>query len=60
MVSEARKKANAKYDAKAYYRISTRIRKENEEQFLQAVQKSGLSKNTFILQAINEYMKKFE
>lgn len=56
MVSQAKMKANHKYDAKTYDKFLLRMRKTETDRFLQAVQKSGLSKNAFILKAIENYI----
>ena len=53
-ISDAKKRANAKYDAKTYTRISLVLKKE-EKPIIQAhAQKTGESVNGFINRAIHE------
>lgn len=60
--TEAQKKANIKYESKAYDKILIRIRKENDpsglsrESIQQAADKDGKSLNGYILQAVKEKM----
>lgn len=62
--TEAQKKANIKYESKAYDKILVRIRKEDDpsglsrESIQQAADKDGKSLNGYILQAIREKMDK--
>ena len=56
-LTEAKYKANKKYDAKAYSQILLRVRKDsayNRERIQAAAEKAGASLNTFILDAIKE------
>lgn len=53
-MSEARKRANAKYNAKAYTKLMVRIRKEDEEEIRAAIEASGESVNGYILKAIRQ------
>ena len=58
--SEARIRANNKYNAKTYSNISIRIRKDHDivdlDILRQAADKSGESLNTYILNAIADRM----
>ena len=60
MVSEAKMKANHKYDAKAYDKFLLRMKKADTPRFLDAVAKSNLSKNAFIVQAIMHAIEQVE
>ena len=60
MVSEAKMKAIRKYDAKTYTKYGVRIKKTDEQRFLDAVAKSNLSKNAFIVQAIMNAIEQVE
>ena len=56
-LTEAKYKANKKYDAKAYSQILLRVRKDsayNRERIQAEAKKAGASLNTFILDAIKE------
>lgn len=59
-VSDARKRANNKYNKKAYDMIAFRIRKDGDivdaEMIRKAADKSGESLNTYILNAIADRM----
>jgi len=57
-MSEARKRANAKYNAKAYTKLMVRIRKEDEEEIRAAIEASGESVNGYILKAIRQRMER--
>ena len=57
-ISEARKRANAKYNAKAYTKLMVRIRKEDEEEIRAAIEASGESVNGYILKAIRQRMER--
>ncbi len=53
MLSDARKRANAKYNAKKYASKTVRLDKTyNEEVFLPYIQKRGFSENGFIVNAV--------
>jgi len=57
--SEARIRANAKYDAKAYSKILLRIRKDaaiNDEAIRAHAEAMGESVNGFIMRAVTETM----
>lgn len=45
---------NRRYNEEKYFRVNLTMPKEFETDFLQAVEKSGLSKNAFIKAAIME------
>ena len=53
-ISEARKRANAKYNAKAYKRVPLDVRKEDYEVVKMVADHLGESVNGFIKQAIKE------
>lgn len=57
-MSEARKRANAKYNAKAYTKLMVRIRKEDEDAIRAAIEASGESVNGYILKAIRQRMER--
>lgn len=57
-MSEAKKRANAKYDAKAYAKILLRIRAEEIDEIRAAIEASGESVNGFILKAIRQRMER--
>lgn len=57
-ISEARKRANAKYNAKAYTKLMVRIRKEDEDAIRTAIEASGESVNGYILKAIRQRMER--
>ena len=57
-MSEARKRANAKYNAKAYTKLMVRIRKEDEEEIRAAIEASGESVNGYIIKAIRQRMER--
>ena len=52
MVSEAKKRANAKWDKKNYERLQTTVPKGTNEAIKQAADGLGMSKRAFIIQAI--------
>lgn len=60
MVSEARKKANEKYNAKTYAQIMLRVRKEEKEKIQEYAESKGLSLNGYINKLIQEDMSKEE
>lgn len=53
-LSEARKKANAKYNAKAYDRIEIKVKKGKKEIITEHANKKGESVNAFINRAVDE------
>jgi hypothetical protein len=53
-VSEAKKKANQKYDAKAYDKVTYRLPKGKKEKISTHVTSIGESENAFINRAIDE------
>lgn len=55
-MSEARKRANSKYDAKAYAKILLRVRVAEIDEIRAAIEASGESTNGYILRAIRERM----
>lgn len=57
-VSDARKRANAKYDAKAYAKILLRVRAEEIDEIRAAIEASGESVNGYILKAIRQRMER--
>ena len=59
-VSEARKRANAKYNAKAYKRVPLDVRKEDYEVIKRVADHLGESVNGFIKQAIKERLTKLQ
>lgn len=57
-LSEARKRANAKYNLKAYDRLEIKVKKGQKEEIRLYAQQNGESINAFINRAINEAMGK--
>lgn len=55
-ISEARKRANAKYNAKAYDRIELKVSKGKKEKIRLYAESRGESINAFINRAIAEAM----
>ena len=55
-VSEARKRANAKYNQKAYDRIELKVKKGEKEKIREFAESQGESINAFINRAIAEAM----
>lgn len=55
-ISEARKRANAKYNAKAYDRIELKVTKGKKEKIRLYAESQGESINAFINRAIAETM----
>ena len=55
-LSEARKRANAKYNQKAYDRIEVKVKKGKKEQIREFAESQGESINAFINRAIAEAM----
>ena len=61
MASEAQKKANLKWEAKAYDKVLLRIRKDTEptrETITAAADAVGLSLNAYIMEAVKEKMQR--
>lgn len=57
-ISEARHKANEKYNAKAYDDIKVRVQKGQKEQIQAAASRQGQSLNAYIVGAVNERMER--
>ncbi len=55
-LSEARKRANAKYNQKAYDRIEVKVKKGEKEKIRLYAEANGESLNAFINRALNEAM----
>ena len=55
-VSDARKRANAKYDAKTYDRLTCKIKKSDTLLLREHVAKRGETINGFLLRAIKDTM----
>lgn len=55
-ISEARKRANAKYNLKAYDRIELKVAKGKKEEIRLFAQQHGESINSFVNRAIAEAM----
>jgi predicted HicB family RNase H-like nuclease len=62
MATEARIRANAKYEKKAYQNIRVRIRQDDPEISLESLQSAadaaGQSVNAYVIQAIKDRMNK--
>ena len=61
MRSEAKKRADSKWESKAYDKVLLRIRKDTEptrETITAAADKIGLSLNAYIMQAVKEKMER--
>lgn len=56
-LSEARKRANRKYDAKTYTIAACKIRKDEMQRFKAACVEEGTSPNAVIKAAIDEFMR---
>lgn len=52
MVTEARIRANEKYNAKAYDRVYVRVKKGDKEKIEAAAEAAGKSLNAFIVDAV--------
>lgn len=59
-VSEAKKKANARYDNKAYIKTLVRLKPEDNEALERHLEKYKYTKNGFINEAIKEKIKNDE
>ncbi|MDR2654466.1 MAG: hypothetical protein LBC56_00105 [Oscillospiraceae bacterium] len=57
-VSDAKKRANAKYNSKAYDRINIAIRKGRKSEIQALADTVGQSVNAYIVQAIDERMER--
>lgn len=57
-ISEAKKRANAKYNAKTYKRIPLDLRHEEAEKVRLHAEKHGEAVNAFIKRAIRETMER--
>ena len=57
-ISEARHRANEKYNAKAYDEIKVRVPKGEKEAIAAAAKQSGESVNAFIYNAVRERMQR--
>ena len=55
-LSEARKRANAKYNQKAYDRLEVKVKKGKKEEIREFAEAQGESLNAFINRAIAEAM----
>ena len=55
-LSEARKRANAKYNQKAYDRVELKVKKGRKEEIRLFAESNGESLNAFINRAISEAM----
>ena len=56
--TDAQRRANAKWEAKAYKKILLRIRMEDFEEIAAAIEASGESANGYIVKAIRERMER--
>lgn len=59
-ISEARHRANEKYNAKAYDEIKVRVQKGRKELIQVAAQANGESVNTFINKLINAELERID
>ena len=63
MITEAQKRAKAKYEKGIYKKILLRLRTDGKgiityEEIAEAAEKSGLTLNSFILEAVKEKIQK--
>ncbi len=56
--TEARRKANEKYNAKTYDEIKVRVLKGRKDEIKSAAEKQGQSLNGYIVNAIDEKMER--
>lgn len=56
-ISEARHRANEKYNAKAYEEIKVRVQKGKKEIIQEEAKKAGMSTNAYINEAIDAMMR---
>lgn len=56
-VSEAKKRANAKYNAKAYDRIELKVKKGTKEKIEKAAKNAGCSMSAYIKASIQQRLK---
>ena len=57
-ISDARKRANAKYNAKAYEQLPVRVKKGKKETIQTHAESKGESLNGFVNRAIDETMER--
>ena len=57
-VSEARKRANVKWDAENMTNLACRVRKERAEEFKAACKEAGTTPNAVFLEAMDNFMEK--
>jgi len=57
-ISEARKRANAKYNAKAYDRIEIKVKKGKKDVIKDFAASKGKSINEFVNEAVDEKMER--
>lgn len=57
-MTEAKKRANNKYNAKTYTTLGCRVRKDEAEQFKQACENAGTSPNAIFREAMLAFMGK--
>ena len=57
-ISDARKRANAKYNAKAYDRVELKVKKGKKETIQTHAESKGESMNGFVNRAIDETMER--
>lgn len=57
-ISEARRRANEKYNAKAYEEIKVRVKRGRKDEIQSHAEKHGQSLNGFINEAIDEKMER--
>lgn len=55
-ISDAQKRATAKYHKKSYDRIELKVRKGNKEVIEEAAQRAGMSVNSYIAEAVNKQL----
>lgn len=58
MVSEAKRKANNKYDAKHMTVLGCKVRKEYAERVKQKAQDTGTTVNAILKKALDDFMEK--
>lgn len=56
-ISEARRRANEKYNAKAYEEIKVRVQKGKKEIIQEEAKRAGMSTNAYINEAIDAMMR---
>lgn len=55
-ISEARKRANAKYNAKAYDRVEFKVKKGNKSIIENAAKEEGKSLNVYVVEAVDKQL----